>query len=52
MPIPKDVQHWVLPNGYYLMGIYLMFLPDGCKLGNKSLNPILQDLIGSIGVIV
>ena len=26
-----------------------MFLPDGCKLGNKSLNPILQDLIGEIG---
>ena len=24
-------------------------LPDGCKLGSKSLNPILQDLIGRIG---
>ena len=24
-------------------------LPDGCKLGSKSLNPILQDLIGKIG---
>ena len=26
-----------------------MFLPDGCKLGSKSLNPILQNLRGRIG---
>ena len=27
----------------------IIFLPDGCKLGSKSLNPILRDLIGRIG---
>jgi len=29
-----------------------MFFPDGCILGSKSMNPILQDLIGKIGYLI
>lgn len=48
---PKAVGH-ILWEGRILTAFVFpntMFLPDGCKLGSKSLNPILQNLRGRIG---